>query len=55
MRKLLYIGLLGLTGILGLTSCRPSTPYVYRGLPKEYILAWEEIYGYAYDSVSVRW
>lgn len=51
MRKLLYIGLLGLVGFLGLSSCSNSTPYVYHGLPKEYILAWEEIYGKAYDSI----
>lgn len=34
-----------------ISSCRPSTPYVYRGMPKEYIVAWEEIYGQAYDSI----
>ena len=51
MRKLLYIGLLGLVGLLGLYSCKPYSPTPYKGLPKEYILAWEEIYGHAYDSV----
>ena len=51
MRKALYIGLLGLFGILGLSSCRKSTSITYRTMPKEYVLAWEEIYGHAYDSV----
>lgn len=51
MRKALIIGILGLLGLLGFTSCSNSTPYVYHGMPKEYLLAWEEIYGYAYDSI----
>lgn len=51
MRKALIIGILGIFGTLGWTSCRNSTPYVYHGLPKEYNVAWEEIYGQAYDSI----
>lgn len=48
MKKLLLLGLLA---ILGLTSCRKPSPYAYRGLPKEYNLAYEEIYGHCYDSI----
>ena len=48
MRKIVLIALLGL---LGLTACHKSTPYVYHGLPKEYTSAWEERYGQCYDSV----
>jgi hypothetical protein len=34
-----------------LSACTPKQPSVYRGLPKEYTLAYEEIYGHCYDSV----
>lgn len=51
MRKALFIGILGLFGILGFSSCNRSIPYDYKSLPKEYNTVWEEIYGYAYDSV----
>lgn len=36
---------------LCVTACRPSGPSSYRGLPKEYTTAYEEIYGHFYDSV----
>lgn len=49
MRKI--IGIFGFLCLLGLTSCRNTTPYVYRGLPKEYNLAYEQIYGHCYDSL----
>ena len=49
MKRNLYI--FGLIGLLGLASCSPNKPYVYRGFPKEYNLAYEEIYGHCYDSV----
>ena len=32
-------------------ACTKSTPYVYRGMPKEYTSGWENIYGKCYDSV----
>jgi hypothetical protein len=35
-----------------LHACKPSAPVVFRGLPKEYNLAYEELYGRCYDSVT---
>ena len=32
-------------------ACRRATPTNYRGLPKEYTLAYEQIYGHCYDSL----
>lgn len=32
-------------------SCKPNQPSVYRGLPKEYSAAYEQIYGHCYDSL----
>lgn len=46
-----YIGIIGIIGILGLSACKPSQPSQYRGLPKAYDLAYEEIYGHCYDSI----
>ena len=40
-----------LSTALFLLSCTP-TPSAYRGYPKEYSLAYEEIYGHCYDSVE---
>lgn len=37
--------------IILLTSCHRYAPSVYRGMPKEYTTAYEEIYGRCYDSV----
>jgi hypothetical protein len=37
--------------IIGLVACKPNSPSAYRGLPKEYKLAFQEIYGHCYDSV----
>lgn len=37
--------------MLGITSCQPNRPSSYKGMPKEYTLAYEEIYGHCYDSV----
>lgn len=34
-----------------LSACTPSQPSYYRGFPKEYTLAYEQIYGHCYDSV----
>ena len=49
MRKSLR--LLGLFGLLGLVSCNNPSPSPNRGLPKEYNLAYQEIYGHCYDSL----
>lgn len=32
-------------------ACKPLDPSTYRGLPKEYNLAYEQIYGHCYDSI----
>lgn len=34
-----------------LVACRP-TPSAYRGLPKTYVTAYEQIYGHCYDSIA---
>ena len=47
MRKIIYI----LIVFTLLTSCRNYSPSKYRGLPKEYNLAYEQIYGHCYDSL----
>ena len=36
---------------LGAVSCTPNKPSSYRGLPKEYTLAYQQIYGHCYDSL----
>ena len=46
-RSLWLIGIvLGMTGMM---SCHRSQPAVYRGMPKEFNLAYEEQYGRCYD------
>ena len=37
--------------VIGLVACKSNSPSAYRGLPKEYNLAYQEIYGHCYDSV----
>ena len=37
--------------MLSIIACTKRQPYVYRGLPAEYEIAYEEIYGHCYDSV----
>ncbi|MDY6380456.1 MAG: FtsX-like permease family protein [Bacteroidales bacterium] len=34
-----------------LVACTPNKPSSYRGLPQQYITAYEQIYGHCYDSV----
>ncbi|MGN0227027.1 MAG: hypothetical protein ACI4AI_03045 [Paludibacteraceae bacterium] len=46
------ICVIGLLGFVCLNACKPSQPSRYRGMPKEYTLAYEEIYGHCYDSLS---
>ncbi len=48
--KKMKVAFLTLVAMIAI-SCSNSTPYVYRGMPKEYATAWEEIYGPCYDSV----
>ena len=52
MKTRLYLLILILGSLFLLQACSPNQPYVYRGLPKEYNLAYQEIYGHCYDSVS---
>lgn len=47
-KSILYI--LTLTAVF-VAACTPTQPSYYRGLPKEYTLAYEQIYGHCYDSV----
>ena len=35
-----------------LVGCKPNTPSAYRGLPKTYSTAYEQIHGHCYDSVA---
>lgn len=49
MRKL--IGIIGILGLLGLSGCKPNNPSTYRGLPKTYETAYQQIYGHCYDSL----
>lgn len=35
-----------------LVGCKPTTPSAYRGLPKTYATAYEQIHGHCYDSVA---
>ena len=46
MKKILYI-----FALMVLVACTPNKPYSYRGLPKTYNLAYQEIYGHCYDSI----
>lgn len=36
---------------LGWAGCKPYSPSPYKGMPKEYVLGYEEIYGHCYDSI----
>ncbi len=51
--KKIFINHYSLFIILALcaVSCQPNRPSSYKGMPKEYTLAYEEIYGHCYDSV----
>lgn len=46
MKKILYI-----CALMVLAGCTPNKPSPYRGLPKTYNLAYQEIYGHCYDSI----
>lgn len=48
----LSAGILVLTAALTvLSSCKKTSPQPYRAMPKQYDLAYQEIYGHCYDSV----
>lgn len=47
MKKILYI-----FALMVLVGCTQNKPTLYRGLPKTYDLAYEEIYGHCYDSIA---
>lgn len=49
MRNRLYIWALG--SLFLMVSCRPVGPSSYRGLPREYSTAYQQIYGHCYDSI----
>lgn len=50
--RLLAAGLSALAVIaLSAISCRNTSPSNYRGLPKQYTLAYQQIYGHCYDSL----
>lgn len=51
MKRISIVLTISIIALVGLYSCRQRTPYVYRGLPKEYTLGWENQYGQCYDSV----
>lgn len=38
--------------LMVLVGCKPNTPSAYRGLPKTYVTAYEQIHGHCYDSVA---
>jgi hypothetical protein len=50
MKKIL-LSLLVLMAI-AFSSCRPSSPSVYRGMPKTYATAYTTMYGHCYDSIA---
>ncbi|MBQ5378761.1 MAG: hypothetical protein IIU10_01000 [Paludibacteraceae bacterium] len=51
MKDTKYIfSLLALAAVF-FSACTPTQPSYYRGLPKEYNLAYQQIYGHFYDSV----
>ena len=51
MKDTKYIfSLLALAAVF-FSACTPTQPSYYRGLPKEYNLAYQQIYGHCYDSV----
>lgn len=37
--------------VVGFVGCTPNSPTVYRGLPKTYTTAYQQIYGHCYDSL----
>lgn len=49
MKKILF--LLAMTAVL-FSACKPTTPVVRQDFPGVYDLAYQEIYGHFYDSVS---
>ena len=51
MRSRLYILVLYLSLVIGFTACKPNSPSNYRGLPKTYETAYQQIYGHCYDSL----
>lgn len=40
-----------LLAVVGFVGCKPINPSTYRGLPKEYTTAYQQIYGHCYDSI----
>ena len=50
MKDKSFLYILILTAVF-FATCTPSQPSYYRGFPKEYTLAYEQIYGHCYDSV----
>ena len=50
VKEIRYICLLVISS-LWLVACRNYTPSNYRGLPKTYNTAYQQIYGHCYDSV----
>ena len=38
--------------LLSIMSCSNRQPSVYRGFPKQYEIAYEQIYGHCYDSIA---
>ena len=50
MKKIVFI--LPLLAAIAFLSCRPSSPSVYRGLPRTYSTAYATLYGHCYDSIS---
>ncbi len=50
MKKEYFVILIGC--LLSVMACTKRQPYVYRGLPDEYEIAYEEIYGHCYDSIA---
>lgn len=51
MKKISILFCIGMM-IWGLQGCNPYNPSVYRGFPKTYSTAYQEIYGHCYDSLS---
>ena len=49
MKNIRYIVIL--IGITLLSACKPSNTVTKSGLPEEFTVAWEEIYGRCYDSI----
>lgn len=47
--RLLFIGFL--LAAVAFVGCKPNSPSTYRGLPKTYTTAYQQIYGHCYDSL----